>query len=552
MAKRIPFAEAISEPLLLKARFSQLSLPQQTALKAFYGCELNSEEQSLWALFNGRATYDHLGYPVHIDPLTYLPREYHQAWLIWGRRSGKTDTFSATVLAYEATCGGHEEFIRRGAQQAVCFLVSQDLRTARENLPLIHATILSSPLLKKELKGEPTAEWIELKNGLAIACVPPVAKAVRGYASPVVAMDEIGMWYTDSESANPDYEVERAVRYSQRQFPNYKRIGTSTPWVKDGLLWRYASVGSGGMRLKDETSRIPYRNVMVLHATTAVMTGTVSGGLKSPVVSRDALQEEFVADPDAYGREALAQFTDSISGFLNSALLRSAVTENVFEREPFPQAKQANAPIPMYVAALDPAFRRDAFGFTIVHKDENGNVAVDVVRRWKAIPGQVLNPTDIFAEITPILKAYRIQMVYSDQYHLESLQQLAILNGFSIEGVSFTSKSKASIYGNLQQIVNRQKLRLLDSKGLDPAKEMLDELLTLERRLTSGGAVQISAPPGKHDDMCSVLALAAEKVTWMMPSFKKQANPDLSIHERILKQIQRNRLNQEASAEIWD
>lgn len=43
---------------------------------------------------------------------------------------------------------------------------------------------------------------------------PPSGKALRGYAVPVVAMDEVGMWYTDSESANPDFEVWRAVRHA--------------------------------------------------------------------------------------------------------------------------------------------------------------------------------------------------------------------------------------------------------------------------------------------------------------------------------------------------
>lgn len=552
MAKRIPFEEAITEKLLLKERFSQLSLPQQVALKGFYGVPLTPEEIDIWSMFHNHATYDHLGFPVGIDTIDYTPMEYSQAWLVFGRRSGKTDTFSATVLAYEATCGGHEEYIRKGAQQAVCFLVSQDLRTARENLPLIYATITSSPLLKKELKKEPTADWIEFKNGLSIACVPPIAKAVRGYACPVVAMDEIGVWYTDAESANPDYEVERAVRYSQRQFPHYKRVGTSTPYIKDGLLWKYHEAGTGGWKIKDQTKRLPFRKVMVLHATTAAMTGAISGGLKRPIVNRDSLQEEFIADPDAFQREALALFSDSISGFFNTGLVRGAVTPDIFEREPLPRATHPNDPVPMYVAALDPAFKRDAFGFVIVHKDGDGNVVVDVARRWKAVAGEVLNPTTILNEIKPLLKAYRIPVVYSDQYHLESLQQLAIMNGFSIEGVSFTAKSKASIYGNLQQIVNRQKLRLLDTHGFDPAGEMINELITIERRLTSQGGVQISAPVGKHDDMASVLALATEKATWMMPTFQKATPTQPSHHDRILAQIRKKRLNREQTSDIWD
>ena len=68
-------------------------------------------------------------------------------------------------------------------------------------------------------------------------------------------------------------------------------------------------------------------------------------------------------------------------GFLNSTLVRNAVVPGIFER-PFKDGVH-------YVAALDPAFRRDAFGFTILHNDTEG-VVVDVARRWKALPGQAL------------------------------------------------------------------------------------------------------------------------------------------------------------------
>jgi hypothetical protein len=523
MASRIPFIEAISDKLLLKRRFDELSVQQQAALKIFYGLPLSPQELDFWALSQGNAIYDHLGYPTSIAPLTYVPREYEQAWLCLGRRWGKTDAFSSTIMAYEALLGGHEEYIRKGAQQAVCFLVAQDLRLARQNLPLIRATIESSPLLKKEIVNI-TADFMELKNGVSIGVAPPNPKALRGYAIPVVGMDEVGLWYTDAESANPDYEIERAVKFAQGQFPHRKRLGTSTPWVKEGLLWKYYQAGTEGRNLSP-SERLPFRGILSMHSSSAA-----SG---NPLIKREWLAAEYTRDPEAYDRESLANFSDAISGFLNATLLRQGIDIGAGER---PSAVGT-----YYVAALDPAFRKDAFAFTIVHHDRKRGIVQDVIRRWKAAPGSVLNPAQILEEISPLLTAYHIAVVYSDQYQLETLQQLALQNAFSIEGVDFTAKSKARIFGNLQQLVNQGRLRLLDPDKHPDARETIHELVTLERRNLPGGGVQIAAPAGKHDDMACVLALASYKAAWMTQGERKVEEKVPTIFDQCMLNIKAKR-----------
>jgi hypothetical protein len=526
---------------LLKKRFSELSLPQQTALKIFYGLSLTNDELRIWSAFQGGAKYDHLGYITDdLETIPYTPQEYSQGWLVLGRRWGKTDSFSSTLLAYEATCGGHEDYIRKG-QEAMCFLIAQDKDKALADLPLIRATLEASPLLKKEIKND-GATYISLKNGITIGVSPPVAKTVRGYAVPVIVMDEVGVWYTTSDAANPDYEIERAVKFAQIQFPHFKRVGTSTPWAKEGLLWKYHEAGTEGRKILDPAKRKPFRNILVLHAPTAV------AGHK--LIRRDDLQREFDQDPEAFEREAMARFTDAISGFLNGTLVHTAIDKGVFERAP-----KAGV---TYMASLDPAFRRDAFGFTIVHQDADG-LQVDVVRRWKAPPGQALNPADVLDEIVPLLKSYKIFVTYSDQHHLDSLMQLALDRGFAIEGVPFTRNNKASIFGSLQQLINQRRIKLLDAApgtvSGDAAQEMIRELLSLEKRNTQGGGVQISAPNGKHDDMACVLALAAYKATWLMPyTPSAPQSPVLSMHEKIQNQIKRKRLNRTSAMqdEVYD
>ncbi len=534
---RIPFIEAIDEARLLKPRFSELSLPQQVALKIIYGCPLSAtirdalgwSELDYWAALQERGTYDGLGFLVTLTgAVPYTPQEYRETWAILGRRAGKTDALAATVVAYEAALGGHEQHIRPG-RQAICFQIAQDLRMARFSLHSISATLKSMPFISGKIR-QVTADRIDLWNGITIATIPPTVKSVRGYDSPVAVLDEVGVWYQDSDSANPDYEIYRAVSPGQAQFPSAKIIGISSPWNKGGLLYQRYEAGTEGWKAP-QAERHTHAHRLVLHAPTAAM--------QNPHITLPWLRQEYDKDPKAFEREELARFQDSLSGFLPSTLLREAIDRDCLERPP--------QPLFYYVAALDPAFRRDAFGFAIAHADPERGIVIDALRRWlPAMPDDPrMNPEAIFSEIVPLLKAYRVAIVYSDQYHIESLQQLAIRHGFALEAVRFTATSKAAIYANLQQLLNQRRLLLLDEP------ESVKELSSLERK-AEHGIVQINAPEGQHDDLATVIAIAAHKAVWMLPAPKKAAAAvpqEPTIFEQGMATIAKRKLPIEAG---WD
>lgn len=496
--ERIPFEEAISEPLLLKKSFDELSVPQQVALKAFYGLPLAGRELDLWSMFQEQGTYDELGYPLTTRPLDYVPKEYQQAWLIFGRRSGKTDKFAGLVLPYEAALGGHMNYVRPG-QEVICFLVAQNLTVAKANLSFVRATIQQSPLLA-QLVANDTAAGIELKNGILIAPASPSIKAQRGLACPCIAMDEVGFWYKDSESANPDFEVERALSWSQAQFPHFKRFGTTTPWTQEGLAYKHYTSGTEGRKLLPSVDKTEYRDILVLHAPTAAM--------ENPHITRDFLEKERARDLESFERESLAKFTNAISGFLNAETLQRAIAVGVGERTPVAHYH--------YVGAIDPAFRGDAFTFTIVHHDRALGIVQDYVEEFKPSLGVPLNPQAVLESILPVAQRFGLRTIFADQYQFESLAQLALGMNISLENVDFTGRSKAKIMGSLQHLLNTKRLVLLDPKKNPAAAEMVAQLGALQKRMTSQGNVTISAPSGKHDDLAVVLALACFKAVWLL------------------------------------
>lgn len=539
MPARIPFQEAIEERLLMRNRFRDLSFPQQVALKIFYGVELSPRrinevnghsELDYWAIFHDFVERDELGYPLKVldGAPPYVPMEYREGWFIFGRRGGKTDALSSTIVAYEALLGGHEDRLRP-RQQGICFQIAQDLRLARNSLHFIRAVVESSPLMEKEIV-QITADRIDFKNRFTIACVPATLKSVRGYASPISVMDEVGVWYQESESANPDYQIYDAVSPGQVQFPDRKIVGISTPWNKSGLLYKYHEAGTEGWKFKLQALREEYQGVCVLKGPTAV--------LGNKLVERSFLKKERDRNPQAFEREMLAEFQDSITGFIPSVLVNAAIDQGIYSRPYNPKYT--------YYAAMDPAFKRDAFGFGIVH-NEKGTIVVDHVVRMIPPNGETLNPSAVLDVIIPLLRVYRCNLIYSDQYHLESLGQLVRERGFEIFPVTFTSKSKAELYGNLQQLFLQKKIKLIDDY------ELIRELKSLERTLTSGGAISISAPPGQHDDMATVVVIAAAQAMWDFREneIAEKEDPTTGYHKIIQDQIERNWVKQSRVDDDW-
>jgi hypothetical protein len=540
--ERVPFGEAIGDEQLLGTAWKGLTQLQQVCLKVFYGLPLSSKKNPLtgfseldgWAILQESCTWDELGYVTEVTPIPYTPMEYREFWGCIGRRAGKTSHVMCFSIVYEALLGGHENYIKPN-QTCIIYLIAHSLGLAQKNMPFVREIINSSPLLANEIKNDTATGGIELKNGITILPSPPNLKAQRGIAVPVVSIDEVAFFYSDPEAANPDYEIVRAVTYSQMQFPNRKLIGISSPWSKEGLLYKNHRAGTQGKRLKPENRR-PFRLTMVAFGTTASF-GSLDK-LLGKDLARETLQDEKEKDPDAFSRESLCVFPDSVSGFFNRALLDMALAKGagVGRRDPI-----LKGPIrPSYVAAMDPAFRRDSFAFAVAHKDTDNNIVIDLLKRWTPIKGQKLNPTLILSEIAGICRTYGILTLYSDQYQLESIQHLMLDLGMNVEPVDFTARSKAKIYGNLLALVNQQKLVLLDPDKTPEAKSTANELIQLERRNMPGGGIQISAPQGKHDDMATVVALASFKAIWMHSVILQvEAQKEPSDFDRCMSTIRR-------------
>lgn len=531
--ERVSLAWAITQPKLLKPIWDMFSTPQKVFIKAAYGLPLEGEaEHRAWAILNGSCEYDELGYPFNITPVPYEAHEYSEIVGVIGRRAGKS-LMTCFMVLYEATLGGHSAHVQDDQTLMIPY-VCYDLATAKENMKYIPILAKKSPLLKNEIITA-TRDKIEFKNGCVVQPEPPTIKTGRGVSVPVVVMDEVGFWYKTAENINPDYEVQRALTYSQSQFSHFKQFIISTPYTEEGLLWEYAKGGTQGRHLPDDhEEKARFKDALVLRTSTAAM--------ENPEIAKHGRSQmakiRSKDDPNVFLRESLAMFTQSESNFIPGSMVDDCTDTSVRVRRKHDIEK--NGLNPSYVAVMDPAFRHDDFVFTIGHRDQYGQIVQDMMQVWTPNHklGIKLDPEQIMWQIGQWLKEWNIPIVYSDQYQLEALNQIAMRHGFTIVGHDFTGRSKAKIYGSLEQLLKTKKIRLLD------IAEIRQQLSQLNKVHTALGNVQIGAPKGKKDDIATVIALLAHIGLEYLPQIYEAPKPQ-SLFQQLVQQHKQKQLEAE-------
>lgn len=533
--ERIPLEWLIKQEKILKPIWEKFSTPQKTFIKAAYGMELETAaERQSWAIFNGACVYDELGYVTAHDDVPYEPREYEEIIGVIGRRAGKSYLTCFMVL-YEALFGGHLESVPSGYDPVIPY-ICYDLPTSKQNMKYVVSFANSVPLLKKEL-ATGGYDKIQFKNGIIIQPEPPTIKTGRGWAIPVVVMDEVGFWYKTSDNVNPDYEVQRALSYAQTQFAHRKQFIISTPYTEEGLLWDYALAGTQGKLIPESHERLQYENAVVMRCSTAAMENPeiVKHGRKTLETLRAK------DDPTVFTRESLAQFIASESNFLPGSVIDGCVDKGVLARRR--EEVEKNGLQPSYVAVMDPAFRTDDFAFSIFHQDGKGRIVQDMLHTWtpNKKAGIALDPHIVLSQIAQWVREWNVPVVYSDQYQLEALQQLAGSLGFAIIGHDFTGISKVKIYGSLEQLLRTGRIRLLDQPVIR------QQLSQLNKKLTALRNVQIGAPPGKKDDVATVCALGAHMSLQYLPAWI-EAKPEKSHFQTVVDSIEHKR----TKGDRWD
>ncbi len=451
-AKKLDILEFVTELDLLKG--SPLSLAQRTILKATYGLNLDPAELDIYRRGTDREIYE--------------PREHNEATFIVGRRGGKTSRIGAIIAVYEA-CRDHG---LKPGEHAYVVLVAPVTKQAQIAFRFILNYILDSPPLNKKVVKIRKDE-IELDNGITIACYPCSQVTIRGLSVVAAVLDELGFWRDDVTAANPAEEVLNALRPAMATFATHRLIKISTPYRKDGVLWR------------DFHQRAEH-DYLVWQLPSAEM---------NPTISSNFLEKERQRNEESYQREYLAQFTDHVESWIGPEILEQCVIKSSTE---WPRVTDA-----IYAAAIDPAFKGDDFALAIAHRTPGGTIILDYTATWTGTREAPLGYEWVCNEIARILKRYELNTIVGDQHCAAIIKQEFLKLGISYREWTFGAGTRLEIFGNLKHLFIQRKIQIPD----DP--ELQRQVLSLKEHKTHRGNIDVRPAYAAKDDLAVAVALAA-------------------------------------------
>jgi hypothetical protein len=436
---------------------------QLACLKSIYGCALSPREMEIYRRGTGRENYD--------------AREHREATIVAGRQSGKTSKIAAAIACFEAF---RDHGLPPG-QEAYVMLLAPQIRQARFALRSIRNYLRGSKILSKRIRRI-TKDEIILDNGIIIGCYASTYDGVRGRTIIAVICDEMAFWPHEETAANPEEEVIAALRPGMITVTNPKLVKISTPFAKQGLLWTEFQQRA---ELDFPVWQLPSHEM-------------------NPKISLSELEREQCRGEVKYHlREYLAEFVDSVSGWITPEILDPCIARGCRELPPVRDG--------FYIAALDPASRHNDFAFAILHRSSDETIIVDRVERWTGTKRAPLGFEFVLGEVKSILDDYGINSAVGDQYCSDVISQYLLKLGVSYEITTFGAQTRAKIFGNLKHLLVQGKIQLLE----DP--ELLHQLRNLREERTDRGQIDVRPSGRMNDDLAVVVALAASELTKRPP-----------------------------------
>ena len=405
-------------------------------LRGLEGEPLTADERRLWDKHANRPPRDGVGFA--------------EAVACVGRRAGKS-TVAATLAVNAALNARPPAHAERHIP-----LVAQNETAARRVLFAIAQSITQDDMaLNRRLAEEPRRGELGFDTGTRIVTLACVPSALRGYASPLVVLDELGFY-----GAEESIEMVRAARPCLATVEGSRLVVISSPGPPMGALY--------------EMTTKPGQDTLVWRATAPEMNSSLPANY---------LERMRVDDPIGYRAEVLAEFVSGVSTLLDSEKVEKCVRG---EKEIKPKA---GTEYRAYRAFTDASGgRHDAATLAVGHVDAKGNAVIDVLRRVEP----PFSPADAVDEFVAVCRDYGISRCVGDNYSAALHADLWVERGISYEPCRW---NRSQLYLSLVGPINQERVRM-------PRNAVLQqELRQLQRRKTRMGRESVDHPPGAgHGD----------------------------------------------------
>jgi len=423
-------------------------------------------------------------------------------------------TLSAMLAIYCAITTNWKPFLRK-TPTAHVLLLSHSRDFSDEVLDLIRELIEESPVLTRLINKQKknTTSTMNLvmpfivdkriqKSRVTIKVGAASKKTTRGTAACAVLCDEIAYWNLDENLKETDAEILKAVRPNMKQFGRKAMmIKLSSPGIKQGVLY-----GENQKWIADE---LPSNYVVFKNPSWVWNT----------ILPKQEFIDEWTLDQDGFDTEYRSNFVDSLSNFILPEFIELAVQNGIRFNPPEPKEKGSRI---TYKAAIDAAFKKDRFTFSVVGHTGN-RIKQFISKGWEGTRTEPIKANVVALYIRQICKEYDIPMVAADQFSFQPLKEIFEQYGIILEEYTFNPTFKKKIYFNLKRLIHSQQLDLLDN----PIQTKEIKELIVEQ--AASGNIKISHPTGGTDDFADSTAIACHLVTEEMGGSLKA---DFKIAER--------------------
>lgn len=455
----ISILEALEDPKIFGPFFRG---PSWDAWKAF-----------LAALFALPMTVEQLAtYTKHTGRKTPPTAPSHEAWLVIGRRGGKSFILAA-IAVYLAAFKDWSPYI--GLGRGTIMIIAADRRQGRIIKRYISGLLNEIEMLRPLVEAD-LDERVDLKSGITIEIHTASHVSTRGYLIIAALVDEIAYLPADESSAERDVEVLNAVKPGMATVPEAMLLCASSPYARRGAMWEayqkhYAKDGDP---------------ILVWQASTREM---------NPSVPQSFIDQHMAEDPSRALAEYNAIFRTDRERFAMREIVQACVGDHY---EIGPSSEHS------YTFAVDPAggSGEDSFGACVMHRE--GNIVItDAVREIRP----PFSPEAVVGELATLAKSYRCSRVTGDRWGGEFPREAFRKHGLSYEPSKIV---KSDLYVNLLPLLNSRRIVL-------PRNDRLfNQIISLERRAVRGGHDTVDHPVGhgQHDDAANAVALAASLVAF--------------------------------------
>lgn len=167
----------------------------------------------------------------------------------------------------------------------------------------------------------------------------------------------------------------------------------------------------------------------------------------------------------------------------------------------------------MRIAGLDVAFESDFMALVIVEKISNSPIKLVHLATWRRFDWQTWKQ-----EMKEKQSKFHINRLYIDKTNNQSVEKELRSIGFSVDGVSFSNKSKQDMIRNVTKIMATGDLVMPVPSSLvsTSQKKLLTELslqLSEQEFSNDSSNSKLRHPVGRHDDLFWALCLALYRFT---------------------------------------